>query len=55
MTIKYEEEIICKFCESRYRVIYGTDTVSNKLLFCAFCGEELGDDYIEENSEPDDQ
>ena len=51
----YEEEIMCKFCESQYRIIYKEDTVSNKLLFCAFCGEELDDDYIEEDSESDEQ
>ena len=55
MTINYEEELICKFCESHYTITYKDATVSNKLMFCPFCGEELDDDYIEEDTESDEQ
>lgn len=49
---RYEEEIICKHCESKYIIIYEDDEVHNKLLLCSFCGEEL-EDYIDEDDEDD--
>lgn len=49
---RFEEEIICKYCESKYIITYDDDEVYNKLLFCSFCGEEL-DEYIEEENEND--
>jgi len=53
-SMNFEEEIICKFCESKCIITYDDGEVYNKLLFCSFCGEEL-DEYIDEEENETDE
>jgi len=55
MSNKQIDKLVCKDCDSEYKVIYDTSLTSGFTKYCPFCGEEHepddDDDFIKEDEE----
>ena len=41
--MKHVEKLVCRYCESDYKVIYYDEESTGQTRFCPFCGEEPHD------------
>ena len=48
---KYEEEIECPYCNSKFVLQYDDNETDGNPAFCCFCSEALGSDYEDSEEE----